>query len=85
VLHVPAQDDLCGGLATRLGDTADCVVGQWLAVVSQRAVCLDCDAELRSGLACNAIREERVQLELIDRRNDAGGVDDARQVGGLEI
>jgi hypothetical protein len=57
VLHVPAQDDLGGRPAVSMGDTRDRLIGQRLAVVSERAMRLDCDPVSRGGVAGNVIGE----------------------------
>jgi hypothetical protein len=85
VVHMPAQDDLCGGFAVPGGDPADRLVAQRLTVVTQGAMGLHRDAMLCGGRDRCGVGEVRVQLELVDRRYLTRLGDDAVQMGRLKV
>ncbi|CUJ10681.1 Uncharacterised protein [Achromobacter xylosoxidans] len=84
MLQVPAQRHLGRRLAMLARQFQDGLVLGDLAL-RQRTPRLGGDAVLIVKSAQFALREARMQLDLVDRRRDAGGVDQALQVGLGEI
>src|SRR4051812_6478256 len=95
VLDVPAQDDLCGGLAVLGREMGDDRIGQRTTRLvgaghvdqdaAERRPCLGDDAELGVNRAQRALLEVRVQLDLVDRRYHVGAVDQPAQVLRAEV
>ena len=93
VLQAPAQHDLGGALAVRLGDLADHRVLEGAGVL---AVAVEGDpADRRPGLREDAVLgaegldlrldEVGVHLDLVDRRDDLGAVEQRGQVVDHEV
>ena len=84
-LQVPADDDLRRASCraprrspTIAGSSSTCALGQ-------RAPRLGHDPAVGVLAAQAGLLQARVQLDLVDRRGDAGLVDDPLEVGGLEV
>ena len=70
-LDEPAQHDLRDGLAVRLADLGQHRVGeQVVAALGERSPRLDLHAVLAHELLVGGALEERVRLDLVDRRGD---------------
>ncbi len=81
---MPPNQHLGGCSAASFGDGGDCRVSQQRSF-RQRCPCLGGDAALGVHLPQLRLRQPRMQLDLVDRRNDAGGINQDREVLGLEI
>ncbi|OEI69057.1 hypothetical protein Cus16_0887 [Curtobacterium sp. ER1/6] len=84
-LDVPAQDDLARRHPVRGGRVEHRLLGEQFGLLRQRAPALGDDAVLGVHLAELGLREVRVQLDLVHRGRDTGGVDDRLQVLGREV
>jgi hypothetical protein len=74
-----------GGCSARaFGDGGDFRVGEQRSL-GQRCPSSGGDAALGVHLAQLPLRQPRMQLDLVDGRNDAGGIDEDREVLGLEV
>jgi hypothetical protein len=69
----------------RLGDRGDHRVGEQLTAPGQRAPRLGDDPVLGMEGAQLLLLQQRVELDLVDRRRDAGLVDDPPQVLDAEV
>ena len=82
---MPAQDDLGRGPLVARGDGRDHGVGEEVAALADGAPRLGDDAALGVVGAHGLARHPGVQLDLVDVRGHAGGVDDPLGVLGLEV
>jgi hypothetical protein len=93
LLQVPAQHHLRRGLAVRLRDATDDRVLQRAAVAAvavegdaaDRGLRLGQDAVLGAEGLDLALLEEGVDLDLVDRRHDGGGLEERLQVLDREV
>ncbi len=84
-LGVPAQHHLAGRHRERLGDRQDSGVVQQLGTASERAPALGENALLGVEGAQFVLREQRVQLDLVDGRQDPGLLLQPLDVTGREV
>src|SRR5690606_39242158 len=86
LLQMPADHDLRGRLVVVAGYVIqNSIVQQIRAFAAKRAIAFDLDIVVAMELPYVTLLEGRVKLELIDRGNDAGFVDNPAEVLWKEI